>query len=275
MTTTAKLGITVIEQTDHVVGTSVADGQMFKINDGFQRVDDQIGAVVCTSGTRPSSPYAGQPIYETDTRNLLIRNVANTTWIQVNTGIPVVATTGAVSSPFTNMIVYDVSFPGLKRYTGSVWVMYDPNTMKIYKATTETVTSSTTVQADNDFFWSLPANSAWALTGYLPIDGAQTPNGGFKSNFTGPAGASAFWTNFGSSTEATTTDYNMVAQGFTTTRNVSTQLTATATMTLQPKGTFVIGGTAGSVAFNWAQAAGHATGTRLLGGAWMKLERLA
>jgi len=36
--------------------------------------------IVCTSGTRPSSPNEGMPIYETDTDKLLIYTTATTTW---------------------------------------------------------------------------------------------------------------------------------------------------------------------------------------------------
>ena len=37
--------------------------------------------IVCTSGTRPSSPVEGMTVYETDTDKLLIYTTATTTWV--------------------------------------------------------------------------------------------------------------------------------------------------------------------------------------------------
>ena len=42
-----------------------------KINDNMKKIDTAIGFVVCTSGTRPSTPFTGQTIIETDTRNTM------------------------------------------------------------------------------------------------------------------------------------------------------------------------------------------------------------
>lgn len=273
MTTTTKLGLTLVESTDHLVGTSIADGLMFKVNDAFETIDDQIGAVVCTAATRPSSPYGGQPIYETDTRNLLIRNAANSAWVLVNTGIPVVTNTAAVSSPFTSMIVYDTSSAGLKYYTGSVWQIYHPNCRFLYKPTTESVTSSTTLQDDDVFLFSLIANSAYALEGYVVYDGAADPNGGLRSTFSGPAGSSMFYTNFGTNSNSSLTVYNVVTQALAGTRDMGTN--AATAMSFQPSGVVVVGGTAGVLQFRWCQGAVNATATRILGGSWMKLTKIA
>jgi hypothetical protein len=37
------------------------------VNDNMDKLDGVIGFTVCTSGTRPGSPFQGQPIFETDT----------------------------------------------------------------------------------------------------------------------------------------------------------------------------------------------------------------
>lgn len=275
MTTTTKLGMTHIENTDHLVGTSIADGLMFKVNDALDTIDDQIGAVVCTSGTRPSSPYPGQPIYETDTRNMLIRNVANSAWVIVNQGIPVYSTTGAVSGPFTNMIIYDVSFAGLKIWNGSAWVIFDPNTQHKFKATNTSKTSTTTLGNDPDFVFSMAANAAYKIDGYCPYTAlAGSSSGGLSSDFTLPTGGSLLWTNFGTVTNnGTLTDYNVVAQALASTRSVAGN--AGTTMSFQPKGVFVIGATAGLANFRWAQSTSSGTATVLLAGAWMSVTRIA
>ena len=42
-----------------------------KINDNMKKIDLAAGFIVCTSGTRPATPFAGQNIVETDTRNTM------------------------------------------------------------------------------------------------------------------------------------------------------------------------------------------------------------
>lgn len=252
------------------------------LNGNWDKIDDLIGVINCTSVTQPSSPYAGQIIYETDTRKVQVRNGPNSAWVNVG-GIPIVNSTSDVTAPYNGQMVFNLSTLSLHRYQSSdaAWYRF-PDVQTKYKAATESVTSSTTLQDDDVFVFPVVANSAYALEGYLCFDGAQaaaspTSVGGLKSAFTGPAGASMFWTNFGGATEfaGDLATYNMVAQGLTGTRNVGTQVTATATMTMQPKGVLVVGGTAGNLQFRWAQAASNATATRILGGSWMRLSKIA
>jgi hypothetical protein len=279
VTTTTKIGMTFVEPTDHAVGTSVADGLMYKVNDAMTRVDNQIGAVVCTSVTRPSSPYAGQPIYETDTRNLLVRNTANTSWTPVNTGIPVVATTAAISSPFTNQIVYDVSYPGLKRYTGSSWVVFDPNTTSVYKNAAINRSSTTTMGNDPDFIFSVLAGAAYSVEAFIPYQGAADPGGGLKMGFIGPTLCSMYFANFGVNGTAvaggTLTDYNAVVEGIASgsPRGVGTNTTS-APMACHLTGVVVNPTNAGSVTFQWAQRTSNATATTILAGGWMRFCRI-
>lgn len=104
-------------------------------------LSQQIGASslakpgVCTSTTRPATPYEGQMIYETDTDKVLIYN--GTAWVPN----PMIFTTEAVrdaalTSPSEGMVVYltaptvpaaagtvtNVPTGVLTIYNGSVWV---------------------------------------------------------------------------------------------------------------------------------------------------------
>jgi hypothetical protein len=288
------------------------------INGNWTLVDTLARAIICTSATRPSSPFAGQVIFETDTLSILIRNVANSAWTLVSprvqsvtqatrpgspaasqviyesdtnalvvrnsantvwnyvSGIPIVNGTVGVNTT-TNMIVYDTTLPGLRRYTGGAWEIWHSNAIHKYKAATESVTSSTTLQNDDVFAFSVVANAAYEMEGCIFYDGAQDPAGGLSMAFTIPVSASALWCNFGTNGDiisTSLTEYNAVSQG-TNARTVGTQITATATMACQPKGTFVIGANSGTVQFQWAQGASNATATRILGGSWMKLTRMA
>jgi hypothetical protein len=38
------------------------------LGDNFDKIDDAIGTTICTSSTRPASPFTGQRIHETDTK---------------------------------------------------------------------------------------------------------------------------------------------------------------------------------------------------------------
>ena len=51
-----------------------------KINDNMSKIDAAAGATVCTSGTRPSSPYNGKLIFETDTNYVRVWDSATSTW---------------------------------------------------------------------------------------------------------------------------------------------------------------------------------------------------
>lgn len=58
-TSTTKLGLTKPDYTDVV---DVAD-----LNTNADLIDSAAGFTICTSSTRPGSPWSGQVIYETDT----------------------------------------------------------------------------------------------------------------------------------------------------------------------------------------------------------------
>lgn len=61
-TTTARLGLTKPAPVGEVVDIAI-------LNTNFDKIDTAAGFTVCTSGTRPGTPYTGQQILETDTGN--------------------------------------------------------------------------------------------------------------------------------------------------------------------------------------------------------------
>lgn len=151
----------------------------------------------------------------------------------------------------------------------------------IVKPTTESVTSSTVLQNDNDFAFSVVANATYVLDGYLLYDGATDPAGGLKMQFTVPSGATFFaWTNFGTNgdiTGSTLTEYNVVSEdaGTGSPRSIGTLTTAVARLTCQPRASLINGANAGTLQFLWAQGASNATATRVLQGSWMRLTRVS
>lgn len=63
-------------------GSNVPDEQadIDKLNDNFDIIDAAVGAEICTSGTRPATPYDGKIIFETDTKRFRTWRQSNTTW---------------------------------------------------------------------------------------------------------------------------------------------------------------------------------------------------
>lgn len=81
-------------------GTNTPDeaADIDKINDNMSKIDAAAGATICTSGTRPSSPYNGRLIFETDTRQVRVWNSGTSTWDLVGgTTYPAANLTGSVA----------------------------------------------------------------------------------------------------------------------------------------------------------------------------------
>ena len=59
-------------------GTDLVD--IAVLNGNFDKIDAASGATICTSSTRPASPWNGQVIFETDTLNALVYRTATSSW---------------------------------------------------------------------------------------------------------------------------------------------------------------------------------------------------
>lgn len=75
-----------------------------KINDNMTKLDADAGAYVCTSSTRPASPYNGKIIFETDTRKTLIYKSATTSWEPVDSQGKIVANAAARDALFASPV---------------------------------------------------------------------------------------------------------------------------------------------------------------------------
>lgn len=74
-TTTSRLALTKPAGTDSV--------DIAVLNTNADKIDASIGATICTSGTRPGSPYSGQFIFETDTSKTYVYNGGSSAWVSV------------------------------------------------------------------------------------------------------------------------------------------------------------------------------------------------
>jgi hypothetical protein len=143
MTTTSKLSLTHIEGTDTIAGASLTSFQG-KVNDAWNRIDDRVGGVVCTSTSRPSSPYAGQMIYETDSKMFLFRNATNTTWLYVG-NVAIVNSTADVTAPVNGQLVFSLTTFSMFRYLASAgtWGAYPANNVYQDEQSANGTTTST------------------------------------------------------------------------------------------------------------------------------------
>ncbi len=64
--------------------TTGDDVDVSQLNDNADKLDAAVGWTICTSSTRPGSPWDGQPIYETDTNKFYSR--VEGAWVQMKSG---------------------------------------------------------------------------------------------------------------------------------------------------------------------------------------------
>lgn len=148
---------------------------------------------------------------------------------------------------------------------GQVLTASDVNTYFVpkvaIKTVNESVTSSTTLQNDDELFLSLAANATYLIIAYIRFDGSTT--GDFKWQWTMPASGTA---RFG--------DLHQRVPETDSTAGVTDLLQtdigaigcngAGATLPLFQIGNATTAGTAGNLQLTWAQNTSNATATRVL-----------
>jgi hypothetical protein len=110
-TFTTRLGLRKPAGTDNINVSTDIDAD-------YDLIDANVGTTVCTSSTRPSSPFSGQTIFETDTKRFLVWT--GTQWLHHS--IPVVTATSQIVAPFDGQIIFNNTDDLIYRYNGSAWV---------------------------------------------------------------------------------------------------------------------------------------------------------
>ena len=146
----------------------------------------------------------------------------------------------------------------------------------IRKSADESVTSSTTLQDDNDFTFAIGASEIWVAELNLYIRGAGTGED-LKIGFTVPAGATMRYSAIGPSFGATGAEGDGRFQSHTTSGNVVLGVVASGTSDLSALVTCSVanGATPGNVVFQWAQFSSAANAVTLLAGSWMAAHQVA
>lgn len=114
------------------------------ISANYDLIDIAVGTTICTSSTRPSSPFSGQSIWETDTKRFLI--FSGSQWIHHS--IPVVTATSQILNPYEGQIVYNKTDGLLYRRTSSTWVGFAASgevnhEARYYQATGQSIPNAT------------------------------------------------------------------------------------------------------------------------------------
>lgn len=139
-----------------------------------------------------------------------------------------------------------------------------------YKTADETVTSSATLQDDNELFVTVAANMTYIVTGYLYVSSTSaTPD--FKAAYTGPASATFTNSLWGQTTTASSTIGSIDVGVSTAIGSAHGRGTFNGPVTLTIFGLLTVAGTAGTFRLQWAQNTSDPAGVTLKAGSWLKL----
>ncbi|WP_157251132.1 hypothetical protein [Nonomuraea typhae] len=140
------------------------------------------------------------------------------------------------------------------------------------KTSTESVTSSTTLQDDNDLFMTLSASTNYWLDGILITDGAV--GGDFKLQFVLPSGWIRWIANgpvSGATATVTDTDRNWKV---TATSTVMGTIASGTSSIVHVAGILRIGTSGGTFKLQWAQGTSSGTATRVFANSFLRCTRM-
>ncbi|MFM9796515.1 hypothetical protein [Streptomyces turgidiscabies] len=145
------------------------------------------------------------------------------------------------------------------------------------KTATESVTSSTTLQNDDQLAVPVEANATYEVALLLLHDSDATVAGDIKVAWTGPAGATMNWGVHGANTSAGSstgvTSVNMQTRTIVEFASFGGgDSTGTVALVF---GTLVTAGTAGTLQLQWAQETSNAVATNVRAGSRLTLTRTA
>jgi len=137
----------------------------------------------------------------------------------------------------------------------------------VVKSANKTVTSSTTLQNDNELLYAMDANTNYIFEMMLLITGATA--GDMKFALTVPSGGDLRASGFGPFS-GTTSLYGPISSSGGTISSVETYGTTNPTMVFV-KGVVMNGSTAGDLQLQWAQNASSATATTVYAKSYLKV----
>lgn len=147
----------------------------------------------------------------------------------------------------------------------------DINTSRFVKKTSdESVTSSTTVQNDNQLVLAVQANSVYIIEGFFIYSG---DGGDIKLHFDVPSGATLDWVT---NAPIGTTDITLSVayQTAGSSPNGNDRADTTLKSVILPKGTLITGATAGNIQLQWAQNVSDPDATTIFANSWLRAQRV-
>lgn len=155
-----------------------------------------------------------------------------------------------------------------------------PDDRYIRKASAENVTSSTTLQNDDELVLAVGANEKWIVHLKIYVQAGMAA-GGFKWTFTLPTGMTANYESHKIYDNAATPGSGAVlydheiGQVATTTFSVSAGVLTAGTMVVEIELDLEVGANAGNVQFQWAQNGSSGTSTSVYLGSYLIARRVA
>jgi hypothetical protein len=161
------------------------------------------------------------------------------------------------------------------------WSWNSGGTIFVRKTANESVTNSTTPQADDHLYATLPANSVWEVEILLRTQsaGPDNSNGGIRVQLNAPTGTS-MQVYVEIKKGGSGSDLNHHWQyGWITAPNTPVGYdpipgTTTQTGAVKLKGLVIVGSTGGTLQLYWAQNAANTNATTVYANSYMKLTRM-
>jgi hypothetical protein len=250
------------------------------LNANWDKVDSVIGALICTAGTRPGTPYDGQIIRETDTRKISVWNATQAIW-QSLTGTYICTSGTRPGSPFDGFVIRETDTQRVYIWNANVaaWqLMMDPlavippNTIFARRTSNSAGKQNNTMANDSVLVLPVVSGGVYVIDSQILY---TSPNAAdFQVGWSGPGSSTFDWSSWGTAQSVTTFEGIIKVEG----RIISTTAflggSDAVVLACRPTGVFVAGAS-GSLTLQWAQGVTTASDTIVRSGSWVRGVRVA
>lgn len=185
------------------------------VNANLMALDTNIGLVVCTSVTRPSTPYNGQMIYETDTGLFGLWRTDLGQWV-LPRATPYAAAARPTLGLYSGYILYRTDRNWLEVWDGAAWrvmgVAVCTSAADVLAAITNPYSGQMAITTDTDSAWQYDgATSTWFPL-YGIVGGRDITGGNNLGTTVGSTELNPTSMNTGAITLQATTRYQITAR---------------------------------------------------------------
>jgi hypothetical protein len=171
-----------------------------------------------------------------------------------------------MGTTYKNIYIPAIQETGWGTLVNANWTLLADREELVRKTAPESVTSSTTVQNDNELLYTMTANHTWAFKLVALVSNSAATNQ-FRSNFSVPSGAS--WSYLAVTNAVTPVTLASVPGADYT----SSTLSATAAPVVYD-GIVTCGATAGNFQFQWAQGSSSGTAVTVATNSYLLMKLL-